>query len=166
MCDFVTAALVLTAATTTVGAFSAIQSGKDQEAAFEAASLQQEGQIDDAASQQANEEARRARREAAKLRVAAGGSGLSLNSQSVAAQILDAVKQSKNNQSTLQRNTNNRQAGRVAQSQSLINGVSRPSLLQAGLQIGSATLGTAVATGAIRAKPPATTPAKSSGRGR
>ena len=153
MCDPVTAAIVLTVATTATTAFTTIKNAKTQEAQLKLNSEIQEGQIDDAASQTANEESRRARREQARLRVAAGGSGLSLTSKSVAAQLLDSIKQSKNNQTVNQRNRNTRQTTRQAETSSLLNSVSRPSLLQAGLQIGSAGFSAGVASGAIKAKP-------------
>jgi len=149
MCDPVTATLALTATTAAVGSFSQIQAAKNQEAAVEAASAQQAEQIDDAASQQANEEARRARREQARIRLAAGGAGLSLQSNSVAAQVLDSVKQSQNSLTVNERNRDNRQAGRRSRTASELNAVSRPSLLQAGLQIGSSTTRQAANLGVI-----------------
>lgn len=172
MCNPQLAFLAITAVTTVANYQIESRNADRQEKALIEASRIRGEQIDDAATQEANEEARRARREQAQIRIAAGAAGLSLGSNSVAAQLLDAIKQSKENQSTIERNRKNAQDGRTAESTSLLAGVSRPSALLAGLQIagsaanayasGGFSTGSAGRTGATAA---ASTPAGGRGGG-
>lgn len=141
MCDPVTAAIVVAATSvvgTTANVIAQSKAAKAQARAIneQAAVTQQENRL--AASSQMFDDMRAARREQGRIRAAAGEAGLSLSSGAVEGILMDSQMQlGLKNDRTLA-NLESRQMATNAEANSMMSQVQKPTLLGAGLQIGSA----------------------------
>lgn len=91
-----------------------------------------------AASGEMFDQARAARREQAKIRTAAGEAGLSLSSGSIEALLLDSATQMELSGSRTLANMESRESANNAEATSMMSQIQKPTLLGAGLQLGSA----------------------------
>lgn len=144
MCEPVTAAIVVgSLAVASAGASVAgqIQSAKAQQALIERQDALAADEIKDQATADINERSRAARRERARIRVAAGEAGLNLQSGSIEALLMDSLfQQSFDNTGTV-KNAENAQRARHLRTESLLaNQASRPTILAAGLQVATSGL--------------------------
>lgn len=140
--------VALAAAGTAVSVVGQIQSANAANAAIKAQEKVQEKQIDDQTAQEITDRLRQARRDMGRIMVAAGESGLSLDSGSVKALESDAAMQaSLSNETSLANRESRKEAARTAANAEM---VSKPTLLGAGLQIGLAGAGAAVNAGAFK----------------
>jgi hypothetical protein len=151
MCDPVTIAVGIAVATTAVSVVGQIQSANAANAAIKAQAKVEEKQIDQQATQDIDNRLRQARRDMGRIMVAAGESGLNLESGSVKALEEDAAMQaSLDNEQSLATKEAKKQAV-VADANSKM--VSKPTILGAGLQIGLAGLNAAEGAGAFKGSP-------------
>jgi hypothetical protein len=125
--------IAIAAATTAVSVVGQIQAANHANAQMKAQLAVEDKQINQAAAQEIDNRLRQARREMGRIMVAAGESGLSLDSGSVKALEEDAGMQASlaNEQSLANRESRLDAAAAQANSQA----VSKPTLLGAGLQI-------------------------------
>ena len=138
MCDPVTAAAVLTVASTAAGVVGQMQSAKAQTKAIR---HQQETVAEEnrkAASGELFDQMRATRREQARIRAAAGEAGLSLNSGSIEGLLMDSAMQGDLQGTRTLANLESRNAANDDQAASMLSQVSSPTMLGAGLQIGAA----------------------------
>lgn len=134
-------------ATTAVSVVGQIQSANAANKAIKAQLAAKDHEIDLAASHEINDRLRQARREQGRILVAAGESGLSLESGSVNALLEDAQMQATlSNETSLANRESRRQAARAEANAAL---VAKPTVLGAGLQIGLAGLNAAASHGAF-----------------
>lgn len=136
MCDPIsmTVAAVATAA---AGVVTQVQAAKRQEAAIRDQLAISQKEIDNKATAELNDRQRAARREQARIRVAAGQAGLQLGGS------IDSLLQDSLMQAGLagERTLDNRAAEQrnvAAEANSMLSRVERPTLLGAGLQIANA----------------------------
>ncbi|PXA96802.1 hypothetical protein DMC18_00635 [Caulobacter sp. D5] len=141
MCDPVTIAMtVVSVATTAASVISEVKAAKAQNAAIADQLANSEAEIKSAESAELNERARAARREQARIKVAAGESGVQLGSGSIEALLLDSVTQQQLAGERTQMNAETQQRAAVAEANSMYSRVQSPTLLGAGLRLASAGL--------------------------
>lgn len=126
--------MAVAAASTAVNVVGTIQSAKAQTKAINHANDVKQAEIDKAATAEINDRLRAARREQGRIMVAAGQSGLSLESGGVESLLLDSAMQAELSNDRSLANKESRKLATAAEAQSLIP--SRPTALGAGLQIG------------------------------
>lgn len=127
----------LAIASTAAGIVSQVQSAKRQEAAIRDQLVVAEAEINDKASGEINDRLREARREQARIKVAAGEAGLKLGG-SIDLLLQDSMMQAGlSNERTLG-NRERETANARAEANSMLSRVERPTLLGAGLQLATA----------------------------
>jgi hypothetical protein len=139
--------IALAAAGTAVSVVGQISSANAANAAVKAQYKAQSKEIDQAATQEIDNRLRQMRREEARIQVAAGMSGLSLESGSVKALQSDAEMQAGLSNEVSLANRASRQQAAVADANAHM--VSKPTLLGAGLQIALAGANAAQKGGAF-----------------
>jgi len=130
------AAVALAAASTGIQAISSMQAAKQQGRAINAQNEQRQKEIDRASTAETNDRLREARREQARIAVAAGEAGLSLSSGSVAAMLMDSAMQAELANDRSLANRESRKAASAAEAQARMPARLTP--LGAGLQIAMA----------------------------
>jgi hypothetical protein len=144
--------IALAAATTAVGVIGQIQSANAANAAIKAQYKAKEHQVDQAAAQEISDRLRQARRDAGRIMVAAGESGLSLGSGGVEGLLTDAAMQaSLSNETSLANRESRLEAARTEANSAMVN---KPTLLGAGIQIALAGASAAASAGAFKGGPP------------
>ncbi|EQA99969.1 hypothetical protein L288_18835 [Sphingobium quisquiliarum P25] len=159
MCEPVTAAIavgVASVASTTATVIGQAKAAKAQAKALneQFAAVAEENRL--AASAEMFERDRAARREQARIRTAAGEAGLGLNSGAVEQLLLDSAMQNElANQRSLA-NRESRDAAAKADATSMMSRVQKPTMLGAGLQIGSSALSawSGIQDAKLRVSPP------------
>lgn len=151
MCDPITLAIGAAVATTAVSVVGQIQSANAANKAIEAQHAIKQKQIDQAATAEIDDRLRQARREQGRILVAAGESGLNIESGAVEALLSDAAMQATLANERSLANRESRKEATTAEANSLM--VSKPTALGAGLQIGLSGLNAAVGAGAFRGAP-------------
>ena len=147
MCDPVSIGLMaLTAVTSTVSVIAANQAADAQIEAIKNQQAQEAEQLREQASGDIFERDRAARREQARLRVAAGEAGLNLGGGSVEAMLMDSAMQATMARQRSVTNYENARAASEASANSSLSQIKRTSALGAGLQIGLSVANTAVGT--------------------
>ncbi|WP_343698847.1 hypothetical protein [Caulobacter sp.] len=130
-----------------------VQAAKAQKKAITAQLAEAEGEIRTAETADLNDRAREARREQARIKVAAGEAGLQLGSGSLEAMLLDSVMQQELAGERTSLNAENQLHAARAEANSQYSRVSQPTLLGAGLRIAvSGVSGYAAGAGAASAK--------------
>lgn len=124
---------VAAVATTATSVIGQIQSAKAQTKNIQASLDVKSKQIDQASTAEVNDRLREARREQGRITVAAGESGLNLNSGAVETLLMDSVTQASLSNERSLANRESRRLAADAEAQSLVP--SRPTALGAGLQI-------------------------------
>jgi cell division protein FtsL len=148
MCDPLTIGIGLAVATTAVSVVGQIQQANQANAAIKAQLKVEDKQIDQKATQEIDNRLREARRDMGRIMVAAGESGLSLESGSVKALEEDAAMQaSLDNEQSLANRESRKEAARADANSKM---VSKPTVLGAGLQIAAAGLSAAQSGGAFK----------------
>lgn len=150
MCDPVSITIGLAVATTAASTVSQIQSANATNKAIAKQQKVQSKQIDAAATQEIDNRLRQARRDQARIMVAAGESGLSLESGAVQALAQDAAAQATLDNQTSLANRESRQQQSIADANAQM--VSKPTALGAGLQIALAGANAAQQTGKFKGK--------------
>lgn len=144
MCDPVTATVVagvMTVASAVGGVVAQTHAANVQASAINSQLETVATENRNSASAEIFDRMRAARREQARIRVAAGEAGLGLSSQSIGQLLLDSAMQSDlANQRTLA-NRESRDAAARADATSAMSQVHKPTAIGAGLQIGSAVVG-------------------------
>lgn len=144
MCEPVTAAIVvgsLAVATSAASVVGQMQSASAQQRLIAQQDELAAEQIKDQATADINERSRAARRERARIRVAAGEAGLNLQSGSIEGLLMDSLFQQNFDNTGTIKNAENAQKSRQLRTQSqLIDRASRPTFLAAGLQVASSGL--------------------------
>lgn len=137
MCEPVTIMTTLAVASTAAGIVSQVQSAKRQEAAIREQLAFTEEEINAKASGEVNDRLREARREQARIKVAAGEAGLKLGG-SIDLLLQDSLMQAGlANERTLGNRERELRAARQ-EANSMLSRVEKPTLLGAGLQLASA----------------------------
>jgi hypothetical protein len=140
--------VALAAASTAASVVGQIQTANAANASIKAQYAARTKQIDQAATDEINQRLRQARREEARIQVAAGESGLSLESGSVKALMSDAEMQAGlANSTSLANRESRREAARTEANAAM---VSKPTLLGAGLQIALSAANAAQSSGAFK----------------
>lgn len=140
--------VAIAAAGTAISVVGQIQSANAANAQIKAQEKLQEKQIDQQTSQEITDRLRQARRDMGRIMVAAGESGLSLESGSVKALENDAAMQaSLADETSLANRESRKEAARTAANAEM---VSKPTLLGAGIQIALSGAGAAVSAGAFK----------------
>lgn len=143
--------VALAVATTAVGVVGQIQSANSANATIKAQHAAKSKEIDQAATAEINDRLREARREMGRIMVAAGESGLSLESGSVKALQTDAAMQATLSNERSLANRESRQEAARTEANALM--VSKPTMLGAGLQIALAGASAAQGAGAFKGSP-------------
>lgn len=139
MCDPVTAAITLAVASTGANIVSQVRAAKAQNKAITETLARTETDIKDQATAQVNERLRESRREAAKIKVAAGEAGLQLTG-SVQSLLNDSAMQATlANERTVGNARRQAEAAR-AEANSAYSKVEAPTALGAGLQLATAAM--------------------------
>ena len=142
--------VALAAAGTAAGVIGQIQTANAENAAIKASYNTQAKQIDNQATQAIDDRLRQARRDMGRIMVAAGESGLSLDSGSVKALESDAAMQaSLDNETSIANRESRKEAARADANSKM---VTKPTLLGAGLQIGLSAASAAASHGAFSGK--------------
>lgn len=140
--------VALAAAGTAVSVIGQISAANATNAAIKAQEKTQEHQIDEQTGQEITDRLRQARRDMGRIMVAAGESGLSLDSGAVKALENDAAMQaSLSNETSLANRESRKEAAR---DQANAEMVSKPTLLGAGIQIALAGGSAAIKAGALK----------------
>lgn len=150
MCLPLVPALMIGAAvaTTAISVVGQIQAANAQNKAIEKQLKAKQHEIDLQATQEIDDRLRQARREQGRILVAAGESGLSLESGSVNALLTDAQMQATlSNQTSLANRESRHEAARAEANAAM---VSKPTVLGAGLQIALSGLNAANKSGVIK----------------
>lgn len=132
MCDPISLAVVAVAATAT-SVIGQVQGAKAQTKAIQQSLNVKSAQIDDASTAEINDRLREARREQGRITVAAGESGLNLNSGGIETLLMDSATQAGLSNDRSLANRESRRTAADAEAQSMVP--SRPTALGAGLQI-------------------------------
>jgi hypothetical protein len=140
--------IALAAATTAVGVIGQIQSANAANAAIKQQYKAAAKEVDQKTSQEITDRLRQARREMGRILVAAGESGLSLESGAVKALESDAAMQASLANETSLANRESRKEALRADADSKM--VSKPTLLGAGLQIALSGAAAAANAGAFK----------------
>lgn len=139
MCDPLSAAIALSVATAAAGIVSQVKSAKTNEAAIRSTLLETNTQIDQKATGELNDRQRVARREQARVRVAAGEAGLQLGG-SIDLLLMDSLVQSGLAAERTAQNRDNERSNATAEANSMLSRIQSPTILGAGLQLGTAAL--------------------------
>lgn len=143
MCDPITLAVtaaVVSTAQAVGGVIAQSKAAKAQTKAIkeQAAVVREENRMK--ASSELFDQGRAARREQGRIRAAAGEAGLGLNSGSIEGLLLDSAMQQELARDRSVANMESRNRANVMETQSALSQIQKPTLLGAGLQIGSAAL--------------------------
>lgn len=139
MCEPLTIAAVgLSVAAAGASVATQISAAKKQTKAIIAAEKVREDEINKSAQADMNDRLREMRREQARVRVAAGEAGLSTESASVEALLLDSAMQAELANDRTLANRESRQKANDAEATSMLSQIQKPTLLGAGLQIANA----------------------------
>ena len=149
MCDPVTLATIAVV-TTATQVITEVQAAKNQKAAITAQLAESEQQIETKQTAELNDRARAARREQAKIKVAAGEAGLSLTG-SVESLLADTVMQQQLSTERTNLNAETEKRSVRAEANSMYSRIQQPSLIGAGLRIAMAG-GTAYAGASASSK--------------
>lgn len=137
MCDPVTTMIALTVASTAASIVSEVQSAKRQEGAIRDQLAVTQNEVNDKASAEVNDRLREARREQAKIKVAAGEAGLKLGG-SIDLLLKDSMMQAGlSNERTLG-NRDRELTAANAEANSMLSRVEKPTVLGAGLRLATA----------------------------
>ena len=141
MCDPVTAAIIVgvtAVASTGANIVAQSKSAKAQTKAIRA----QQGVVAEenrqAASAELFDQMRSSRREAAKVRTAAGEAGLGLNSGSIESLLFDTAMQQELQGDRTIANMESRHAANTAEASSMLSRIQKPTVLGAGIQLAAA----------------------------
>lgn len=137
MCEPVSIMTALSVATTAAGIVTQVKAAKAQERAIAAQLAQSETEINDKATAEINERQRAARREQARIKVAAGQAGLQLGG-SIDALLADSMMQAGLSEEALRDNQENQLRSVRSEANAAYSRVNKPSLLSAGLQLAGA----------------------------
>lgn len=137
MCEPVTIMTTLAIATTAASIVSEVQSAKAQEKAIRAQLEQTNTEINQKASAEVNDRQRAARREQARIKVAAGEAGLQLGG-SIDQLLSDSLMQAGLSHERTSQNRENELLSANAEANSMLSRVERPTILGAGLRLASA----------------------------
>ena len=140
--------VALAVGSTAVGVIGQIHTANAANASIKAQLKTKNHEIDQAATQEVNDRLRQARREMGRIMVAAGESGLSLESGSVKSLEEDAAMQASLSNETSLANRESRKEAATAEANSKI--VSKPTALGAGIQIALAGASAATKAGAFK----------------
>lgn len=150
MCDLFTAiGTGLAIATSAVGVISSVQAANAQNAQITQTYDDQRLQIRHQESAELNDQLRQSRQEQARIKVAAGESGLQLGG-SVQALLGDSLMQTQLAGERIDENAYDQQLTAADQANSAYSRITKPTLLGAGLQIASSGIG-AYASASTRA---------------
>lgn len=138
----VAAAALIAGATQAVGIVAANQQAKAYNRAVNQQNQTRKKEIDQAATAEINDRLREMRREQARIVVAAGEAGLSLQSTSVESLLMDSMMQAELSNDRSLANRESRKLASDAEAQSKMQ--AKTTLLGAGLQIGLAAGGAAL----------------------
>lgn len=141
MCDPITAAVVVGVTSvvgTTANVIAQTKAANRQADAINAQLEQVQQANREAASAEMFDRQRAARREQARIRVAAGEAGLGLNSGSIGQMLMDSAMQADLAHQRSIANRESRDLAAQSEAESMMSQVQKPTLLGAGLQIGSA----------------------------
>ncbi|WAC60787.1 virion core protein, T7 gp14 family [Brevundimonas sp. SL130] len=127
----------LAVATTAGGIVAQVRSAKKQEAAIREQLAVSQTEIDNKATAEINDRQRAARREQARIKVAAGQAGLQLGG-SIDSLLQDSLMQAGLSEERTLDNRATEQRGVTAEANSMLSRVERPTIVGAALQLGSA----------------------------
>lgn len=136
MCNPVIAAVALAAGTEAMSVISENQSAKQSNAAVQNQNAVRKKEIDQAATEEINQRLREMRREQSRIQVAAGEAGLSLQSGSIEALLMDSATQAELSNDVSLANRESRKIASDAETQSKLQ--AKTTMLGAGLRIGLA----------------------------
>ena len=136
MCDPVSMTIAAVASTA-AGIVTQVRSAKKQEAAIREQLALSQTEIDNKATAELNDRARVARREQARIRVAAGQAGLQLGG-SIDSLLQDSLMQAGLAEERILDNRAAEQRNVSAEANSMLSRVERPTILGAGLQLATA----------------------------
>lgn len=136
MCDPISMTIAAVA-TTAVSVVSEIQAAKAQNKAIAAQFEQQQKEIGQKQVAELNDRARQARKEQARIRVAAGEAGLQLGG-SIDGLLMDSLTQNSLANERINLNTETQRNASVAEANSMYSRVQQPTILGAGLRIATA----------------------------
>lgn len=139
MCDPVSVGIALSMTTAAIGVYSADQAAGAQQEALDTQREQQAEELSTKASVEMGERVKQARRERARIRVAAGESGV--QGASFESQLMDSFAQENQDLALISKNARFADRASAGQHASLSNAIDRPSYLSAGLQIGASGYG-------------------------
>lgn len=142
MCEPITAAAIMSAVAT-VASTAASVSAQAKAAKAQTKAINEQVAVDreenrQQASAELFDEMRATRREQARIRAAAGEAGLSLGSGSVEALLMDSAQQGEFQTDRTLANMESRHQAELAQANSMMSKIQKPTALGAGIQIGSA----------------------------
>lgn len=143
MCDPVSASIALAVVSTVSAGANVIAQSKTAKIQQRAIDKQQAVVAEEnrqAASSEMFDQMRAARREQAAIRTASGEAGLGLNSGSIEAMLFDSAMQMELQGSRTIANMESRHKANTAEAESMLSQIQKPTLLGAGLQVGSAAL--------------------------
>lgn len=129
--------IALSVASTAASLVSQVKSARVQEAAIREQLATSQNEINDKATGAVNERLREARREQARVKVAAGEAGLQLGG-SIDLLLQDITMQAGLSTERIKQNRDNEMANVNAEANSMLSRVERPTLLGAGLQLATA----------------------------
>lgn len=141
MCDPVTAAIavgVTTVASTAANVVATARSAKAQERAVREQLAVTREETRQEASAELFDQMRAARRERGRIRAAAGEAGLSLASGSIESLLMDSAMQAELARDRTLANMESRQRANLAEAQSMMSQIQKPTAFGAGLQLAAA----------------------------
>lgn len=136
ICDPVTIAVTMAVVSTAASVVGEIQSAKVQKRAISDQLAVQQGEILKAETAELNDRQRTARREQARIKVAAGQAGLNIGG-SVEAMLNDSLFQNSLAAERTKLNADSQQNAAVAEANAMYSRINEPTLLSAGLRIGT-----------------------------
>ena len=137
ICDPVTIAISLAVATTAAGIVSEVRAAKSQTKAITTQLATTNKQIDQKATAELNDRQRAARREQARVKVAAGEAGLQLGG-SIDLLLKDSLMQAGLAAERTNQNADNERLNATAEANSMLSRVESPTILGAGLRLATA----------------------------
>lgn len=143
MCDPVSIAIaagVASVASTAAGVVAQAQSAKAQTRALKAQAADAREETRQIASAELFDQMRATRREQGQIRAAAGEAGLSLTSGSIEGLLMDSAMQGELQGDRTIANMESRNRANKAEANSMLSQIEKPTLLGAGLQIGSSAI--------------------------
>ena len=141
MCDPITIAMtVISVATAAASVVSEVRSANHQNSAIASQLTEQQAQIHNAQAGELNDRARTARREQARIKVAAGESGVQLGSGTIENLLLDSATQQQLAAERSNLNADSQLSAAKAEANSMYSRVEKPTILGAGLRIAGAGL--------------------------